>query len=157
MFACRGGLVEEEEGPWHSRVWEDEGRDGRRGKRWKTREEVEDEGRGGGRAKRWRTREEVEVEPLEMSFNVTVQEECQSGRVLPRFGSSSKPARLNERSTSALVIGVPSSATTSSDSGPDRANQNCIGSSTCLAFWLSMLTWSSQTMVGPVPEHRASV
>ena len=57
MFACRGGLVEEEEGPRHSRVWEDEGRGGRRGKRW-------------------RTREEVEVEPLETSFNVTVHEEC---------------------------------------------------------------------------------
>ena len=54
MFACRGGLVEEEEGPRHSRVWEDEGRGGRRGKRWRTREEVEDEG-------------------LETSFNITVQ------------------------------------------------------------------------------------
>ena len=41
---------------------EDEGRGGRRGKRWRTREEVEDEGRGGGRGKRWRTREEVEDE-----------------------------------------------------------------------------------------------
>ena len=50
MFACRGGLVEEEEGPRHSRVWEDEGRGGRRGKRWRTREEVEDEGRRGSRA-----------------------------------------------------------------------------------------------------------
>ena len=76
MFACRGGLVEEEEGPRHSRVWEDEGRGGRRGKRWRTREEVEDEGRGGGRGKRWRTREDVEVEPPETSFNVTVHEEC---------------------------------------------------------------------------------
>ena len=37
---------------------------------------MEDEGRGGRRGKRWRTREEVEVEPLETSFNVTVHEEC---------------------------------------------------------------------------------
>ena len=44
-----------------------------------------------------------------------------------------------------MVTGIPSSATTSSDSGLDRADQNCIGSSTCLAFWLSMLTWSSQS------------
>ena len=58
MFACRGGLVEEEEGPRHSRVWEeveDEGRGGGRGKRWRTREEVEDEGRGGGRGKTWKS------------------------------------------------------------------------------------------------------
>ena len=37
---------------------------------------MEDEGRGGRRGKRWRTREEVEVEPLETFFNVTVLEEC---------------------------------------------------------------------------------
>ena len=37
---------------------------------------MEDEGRGGGRGKRWRTREDVEVEPLETSFNVAIHEEC---------------------------------------------------------------------------------
>ena len=71
MFACRGGLVEEEEGPRHSRVWEDEGRGRGRRRKHKKREEVEDEGRGGGRGKTWRTREDVEFEPLETSFNVT--------------------------------------------------------------------------------------
>ena len=90
---------------------------------------MEDEGRRGSRATR---------NVLQRRHSRRVPRHIDA--VLPRFGSSSKPARLNERSTSALVTGIPSSATTSSDSGPERADQNYIGSSTCLAFWLSMLT-----------------
>ena len=62
----------------------------------------------------------------------------------PRFAVSSRPAKLNERSMSALVGGIVIKATTSSASALGICDHHCMGSSTSLAFVGSMATYATQ-------------